>query len=170
MTDQKPVTSLVVESDKPAKKTTKAKKKGGQSRRKSRELVLKALYRGMFNQTDLAPVFKDMLDDPDYRKADEEYFKGLLENVSSHLAEIDAQLQPHVDRELKELSPIEHSILRLAGYELMFDMSIPYRVTINEAVELGRVFGGTDGHKYINAVLDKLAQTARPQEVASHKA
>ncbi len=168
MAEKKPVTSLVVESDQP-KKTAKAKKKGGQSRRKSRELVLKALYRGMFNQTDLAPVFKDMLDDPDYRKADESYFKALLENVSSHLEEIDGKLQPHIDRELKELSPIEHSILRLAGYELMFDMSIPYRVTINEAVELARVFGGTDGHKYINAVLDKLAQTVRPQEVASHK-
>lgn len=169
MAENKPVTSLVVEPDQP-KKTTKPKKKGGQSRRKSRELVLKALYRGMFNPTDLAPVFKDMLDDPDYRKADESYFKALLENVSGHLAEIDTQLQPHIDRELKELSPIEHSILRLAGYELMFDMSIPYRVAINEAVELARVFGGTDGHKYINAVLDKLAQTVRPQEVAKYKA
>ena len=169
MAENKPVTSLVVESDQP-KKAAKPKKKGGQSRRKSRELVLKALYRGMFNPMDLAPVFKDMLDDPDYRKADESYFKALLENVSSHLDEIDGQLQPHIDRELKELSPIEHSILRLAGYELMFDMSIPYRVTINEAVELARVFGGTDGHKYINAVLDKLAQTARPQEVAKYKA
>lgn len=168
MAEEKPVTSLMVDSA-PKKKTAKPKKKGGQSRRKSRELVLKALYRGMFNPSDLAPVFKDMLDDPDYHKADESYFKALLENVSSHLNEIDEQLKPHIDRGLNELSPIEHSILRLSGYELMFDMSIPYRVTINEAVELARVFGGIDGHKYINAVLDKLAQSVRPHEVASHK-
>lgn len=170
--ENKPVTSLVGNSDeaKPTKKRSgKSQKKSGQSRRKSRELVLKALYRGMFNPTDLAPVFKDMLDDPDYRKADEAYFKTLLKNVSEQLEAIDGKLQAFVDRELGELSPIEHSILRLSGYELLFDQSIPYRVIINEAVELARVFGGTDGHKYINAVLDKLAAEVRPSEVAAHK-
>lgn len=167
--EDKVVTSLVQETASPKKNKPKAGKKGGQSRRKSRELVLKALYRGMFNPMDLAPVFKDMLDDPDYRKADEAYFKALLKNVSAHLDEIDKKLQPLVDRTLEELSPIEHSILRLSGYEMMFDLSIPYRVTINEAVELARVFGGIDGHKYINAVLDKLAADVRAVEVAAQK-
>lgn len=167
--EDKPVTSLVSDAPQPQKKVYKTKKKGGQSRRKSRELVLKALYRGMFNPSDLAPVFRDMLDDPDYRRADEAYFKALLENVSGHLTEIDEKISTYVDRELSELSPIEHSILRLAGYELMYDFSIPYRVTINEAVELARVFGGTDGHKYINAVLDKLALEVRTLEVEATK-
>lgn len=166
--EEKTVTSLMGsgKDTKPqAKKQAKSKKKNGQSRRKSRELVLKALYRGMLNKTDLTPVFKDMLDDPDYRKADEVYFKTLLQNVSEKLDDIDAQVGNFVDRPVAELSPIEHSILRLAGYELMFDMSIPYRVAINEAIELAKIFGGIDGHKYINGVLDKLAAEVRAAEV-----
>ncbi len=166
--ENKPVTSLIAnEETKPNK--PKSKKKGGKSRRKSRELVLKALYRGMFNPTDLAPVFKDMLEDPEYHKADEAYFKSLLENVSANLSPIDEKIGVYIDRDLKELSPIEHSILRLAGYELIYDQTIPYRVTINEAVELARIFGGTDGHKYINAVLDKLALDVRADEVSATK-
>lgn len=162
--ENKPVTSLVADKNKiPAKKKTG--KKGGQSRRKSREIALKALYRGMFNHTDLTPVFKDMMDDPDYRKADEQYFKDLLTHVSDKLTEIDEKISAFIDRPLTELSPIEHSILRISGYELMFDMSIPYRVVINEGVELAKIFGGIDGHKYINGVLDKLAAEVRMQEV-----
>ncbi len=165
-----PVKSLVVgdadgTKSQPKKRTRSGKKKTGQSRRKSRELVLKALYRGMLNETDLTPVFRDMLDDPDYRKADEAYFKGLLNNVSDNLAAIDEKVSLYVDRPISELSPIEHSILRLSGYELMFDMSIPYRVTINEGVELAKSFGGIDGHKYINGVLDKLAADVRAVEI-----
>lgn len=161
----KPMTSLVVDASAPKSKPKSAKKKTGQSRRKSRELVLKALYRGMLNKTDLTPVFKDMLDDPDYRKADEAYFKELLNNVSAKLTDVDEQIATFVDRPVAELSPIEHSILRLSGYELIFDMSIPYRVVINEGVELAKIFGGIDGHKYINGVLDKLAASVRTAEV-----
>lgn len=163
--ENKPVTSLVTDQDTKKSPKKKTGKKGGQSRRKSREIALKALYRGMFNHTDLTPVFKDMLDDPDYRKADEQYFKDLLTHVSEKLTDIDEKIKVFVDRPLAELSPIEHSILRISGYELMFDMSIPYRVVINEGVELAKIFGGVDGHKYINGVLDKLAAEVRMHEV-----
>jgi N utilization substance protein B len=146
------------------KTQTKKKPKRSQNRRKSREIVLKAVYRGMINESDLKQVFLDMKDDPDYMKADESYFKQLLKGVTSHLDELDQGISVYIDRKLDELSPVEHAILRISSYELMFDQTIPYRVVINEAVELAKTFGGTDGHKYINGVLDKVAAAARPQE------
>ncbi len=160
---EKPVTSLLPQTQEKTPRTGRPKKVS-QSRRKSRELALKALYRGMLNATDLSPVFKDMQDDPDYKKADEAYFKILFTQVTENLTVIDEKLSQLIDRPMTELSPIEHSILRISGYELMFDMSIPYRVAINEGVELAKVFGGTDGHKYINGVLDKLAAAVRATE------
>ena len=87
-----------------------------------------------------------------------------MEGVSEHIPELDGRLAQFVDRGIHELSPIEHAILCIAAYELIYDPSIPYRVAINEGVELAKRFGGTDGHKYVNGVLDKLAAEARPAE------
>jgi len=166
------VTSLVAEKDvaasdikKDSAKKNFAKKNAGQNRRKSRELVLKAVYRGMLNQSELGPIFRDMAEDPEYNKADEAYFKQLLEGVTTHIDELDSKLANFIDRPIAELSPVEHAILRISGCELMFDLSIPYRVVINEGVELAKLYGGTDGHKYINGVLDKLAADVRESEV-----
>lgn len=177
MSENKPaVTSLVVDAEaeagtaasssakKPATRSG-AKKSGSQNRRKSRELVLKAVYRGMLNDSELSQVFRDMRDDPDYNKADEAYFKHLLQAVTENLVAIDGKIVNFIDRAISELSPVEHAILRIAGCELMFDLTIPYRVVINEGVELAKVFGGTDGHKYINGVLDKFAADVREAEV-----
>lgn len=145
---------------------TKALKrpKQSQNRRKSRELVLKAVYRGMLNTSDMKQIILDAQDDPEYTKADEVYFKSLLEGVSDKIIELDSQISLFIDRRIEELSPVEHSILRISSFELMFDMSIPYRVAINEGVELAKLYGGIDGHKYINGVLDKVAATVRPRE------
>jgi N utilization substance protein B len=165
---QKTLTTLVVDKDsaeKPAKKTSATKKPGTRNRRKSRELVLKAVYRGMLNESELSQIFRDMTDDPDYNKADEAYFKQLLQAVTTNLSAIDDTLVNFIDRPIAELSPVEHAILRIAGCELMFDSTIPYRVVINEGVELAKLFGGTDGHKYINGVLDKFAADVRATEV-----
>ncbi len=168
-------TSLIVEPDAGKEKNVNSnravksgatKKNGSKSRRKSRELALKAVYRGMLNQSELSQIFRDMVDDPDYNKADEAYFKQLLQDVMTHLNAIDDKLLNFIDRPIAELSPIEHAILRISGCELMFDLSIPYRVVINEGVELAKLFGGTDGHKYINGVLDKFAADVREAEVA----
>ena len=144
---------------KPAKKV-----KGSQNRRKSRELVLKAVYRGMINASELKQIVADAKEDPEYIKADEAYFKHLLDGVTGKIDALDQQIAAFIDRKLAELSPVEHAILRISSFELMFDMSIPYRVAINEGVELAKLYGGTDGHKYINGVLDKVAAAARPQE------
>ncbi len=168
--------SLVVDKDATATKASakpnvkasakaNAKSRGGQNRRKSRELVLKAVYRGMLNASTASAVYKDMADDPDYNKADEAYFKSLLESVNAHVEALDAKMADFIDRKISELSPIEHAILRISACELMFDLSIPYRVVINEGVELAKIYGGIDGHKYINGVLDKLAASVRAAEV-----
>lgn len=162
------VTSLVVDDKKDAVKKA-AKKPGGKNRRKSRELVVKAVYRGMLNASDLKQIFRDMTEDPDYNKADEAYFRQLLESVTIHIAEIDVKLADFIDRPISELSPIEHAILRTSGCELIFDFSIPYRVVINEGVELAKLYGGIDGHKYINGVLDKLAANVRANEINAAK-
>jgi N utilization substance protein B len=144
---------------KPAKKS-----KGSQNRRKSRELVLKAVYRGMINAGEIQQIILDAQEDPEYIKADEAYFKRLLEGVTVKINELDTQISTFIDRKIEELSPVEHAILRISSFELMFDPSIPYRVAINEGVELAKLYGGTDGHKYINGVLDKVAEATRPQE------
>lgn len=143
---------------------SKKKRKSSQNRRKSRELALKAIYRIIMNEADLKQVFLDMKDDPDYSKADEPYFKQLLQGAMENLTKLDEQISTFIDRALADLSPIEHAVLRVSSYELIFDTTIPYRVAINEGVELAKTFGGAEGHKYINGVLDKVAASARPQE------
>ena len=140
------------------------KVKTSQNRRKSRELALKAVYRGMINASELKQIIEDAQEDPEYIKADEAYFKSLLVGVTTKIDELDNQISVFIDRKIEELSPIEHAILRISSFELMFDMSIPYRVAINEGVELAKIYGGADGHKYINGVLDKVAANVRPQE------
>ena len=140
------------------------KPKVSQNRRKSRELVLKAVYRGMINASELKQIISDAKEDPEYIKADEAYFKQLLDGVTTKMDDLDTQIAVFIDRKISELSPIEHAILRISSFELMFDASIPYRVAINEGVELAKLYGGVDGHKYINGVLDKIAAQARPQE------
>ena len=140
------------------------KPKLSQNRRKSRELVLKAVYRSMMNASEFKQIVADAKEDPEFIKADEAYFKHLLEGVTGKISELDSQISVFIDRKIEELSPVEHAILRISSFELMFDMSIPYRVAINEGVELAKLYGGADGHKYINGVLDKVAEIARPQE------
>ena len=138
--------------------------KGGKNRRTSRELALKGIYRKFLNDLPVPQLVRDLREDPDFERADEEYFRQLMEGVSEHIPELDDRLAQFVDRGIHELSPIEHAILCIAAYELIYDPSIPYRVAINEGVELAKRFGGTDGHKYVNGVLDKLAAEARPAE------
>ena len=140
------------------------KPRTSQNRRKSRELVLKAVYRGMINASALKQIIADAKEDPEYGKADEAYFRHLLEGVTSKVEELDSQVSAFIDRKIEELSPVEHAILRISSFELMFDSTIPYRVAINEGVELAKLYGGADGHKYINGVLDKVAAAVRPQE------
>ena len=145
------------------KKTTTKKPSG--NRRKSRELVLKGLYQHLLSPKELRLIVREMADEPDFAHADEGYFRNLLEGVYAQLSDLDERITKFLDRAIAELSPIEHAILLISAYELIFDVSIPYRVAINEGVELAKLYGGTDGHKYVNGVLDKLAAEARPTEL-----
>jgi N utilization substance protein B len=136
------------------------------SRRKSRELALKGLYQYLLSPKELRLIVREMADEADFARADETYFRSLLEGVFEQMPELDSRIAQFLDRPIAELSPIEHAILLISAYELIFDVSIPYRVAINEGVELAKSYGGTDGHKYVNGVLDKLAAEARPTEVS----
>jgi transcription antitermination protein NusB len=122
--------------------------KSGKNRRKSRELALKGIYQGLMNQSEVRKIIRDMADDVDFHRADEAYFRQLIEGVAEHMSDIEQRIGVYVDRAVAELSPIEHAILCLSAYELIYDLSIPYRVAINEGVELAKIYGGTDGHKY----------------------
>lgn len=151
----------MTETNKP---TDEKKKKSAGNRRKSREIALKAIYRHFMNEGEIRQIRREMADDPEFARIDELYFGQLIEGVMANMPALDAQIAQFIDREIRELSPIEHGILCLSAYELMFDVSIPYRVAINEGVELAKLYGGIDGHKYVNGVLDKIAASCRPHE------
>ena len=146
----------------------KKKKKLVNNRRKSRELVMKSIYRGIINQFDINQIKKDIKDDPDYSKADEVFYNHLFDGVIQNINELNIEISGYIDRPIEKLSPIEHSILCISVYELIYDPAIPYKVAINEGVELAKTFGGIEGFKYINGVLDKVAEKRRPLEFSKH--
>lgn len=133
-------------------------------RRKSREAALKGLYQWKLSGEDAATIAAQLGEDDDFQKLDRDYFSGLLKGAISEAQELQESLQPHLDRPFSELSPVEAVILLIGAYELEHQIAIPYRVVINEAVELAKLYGGTDGHRYVNGVLDKLASRLRSSE------
>ena len=146
----------------------KKKKNLVNNRRKSRELVMKSIYRGILNQFDINQIKKDIKDDPDYLKADEVFYQNLFDGVMSNMDQLNSEISNFIDRPIEKLSPIEHSILCISIYELIYDTTIPYKVAINEGVELAKTFGGIEGYKYINGVLDKIAEKKRPLEFSKN--
>jgi len=135
------------------------------SRRKSREFALKGLYQWKLTGAEASDIEQHLAEDPAFKQADDIHFRTLLSGVIAHAPALDQQLATHLDRPVGELSPIEHAILLLAAFELVHHPEIPYRVVINEAVELAKSYGGTDGHKYVNGVVDKLAAMVRAVEI-----
>jgi N utilization substance protein B len=135
------------------------------SRRVSREFALQALYQWLLNGDGAEALCGQAEEKKDFVRAEPGYFRLLAHGVLDHAAELRAAVQPFLDRPAQQLSPIEHALLLLGTYELMFAPDVPFRVAINEAVELAKSYGGTDGHKYVNGVLDKLAAQVRPGEV-----
>lgn len=133
-------------------------------RRKSREAALQGLYQWKLSGTDAELIESQFRQDEDFSRLDEAYFVKLLQGAIAESRQLEEFLQPHLDRPFSELSPVEASILLLGAFELEHLQDVPYRVVINEAVELAKLYGGTDGHKYVNGVLDKLASRLRPSE------
>jgi N utilization substance protein B len=135
------------------------------TRRRSRELALQGLYQWQLSGKDPAMIAAELAESDGFERSDVAYFRTLLDGAIENARELEAQITPFLDRRFVELSPIERGILLLSGYELQRELEVPYRVVINEAVELAKVYGGTDGHKYVNGVLDKLAAQLREIEV-----
>lgn len=143
---------------------------GGKSpRRRSRELALQGLYQWLVGGSEAAVIDAHMHEQEGFAEADREHFDALLHGCIAEAASLDAVLARHVDRPTRQLSPIEHGALMIGVYELTHCLDVPYRVVINEAVELAKTFGGTDGHKYVNGVLDKCAAQLRAVEVAARR-
>jgi len=154
----------------PAAKSAAPTKKAApkSARRRSREFALQGLYQWLVTGDDFAAIDTHTREQEGFGKADKAHYEALLGGCMNEAADLDAVLARHVDRKTTELSPIEHGVLMIGAYELKHCIDIPYRVAINEAVELAKAFGGTDGHKYVNGVLDRAATDLRPQEVAAH--
>jgi N utilization substance protein B len=136
-------------------------------RRAARELALQALYQVHMSGTTAIEVQAEFLADQDFQQADKRMFGQLLRGVAAQRESLDTMIEQHLDRKLSDLDPIELNVLRMGAYELSDSVSVPYRVVINECIELAKVFGATDGHKYVNSILDKVAINHRAVEIAA---
>lgn len=139
------------------------------SRRLSRELALQGLYQWLVNRTGAEEILAQLADKDEFPNADRSYLESLLGGVIDNADALGEKVGASLDRPISQLSPVERALLLMAASELTSQPEIPFRVVINEAVELAKTYGGTDGHKYVNGVLDKLASELRPLEVASGK-
>jgi N utilization substance protein B len=140
------------------------------SRRRAREFALQALYQWLLNESGADLLLGQLREQKDFAKADAALVESLLRGVTADADALRALVAPFLDRPVKELSPVEHALLLLAACELRDRPETPYRVVINEAVEIAKSFGGTDGHRFVNGVLDKLASELRPHEVGDRSA
>jgi N utilization substance protein B len=139
------------------------------SRKSAREFTLQGVYAWLVGGSDVTLIAANLKEDEQFKRADEAYFHTLLYGVIKEEDLLSSRIVPCLDRPLVELSPVERGILLIGAFELMHCLDVPWRVAINEGVELAKKFGGTDGHKYINGVLDKLAQDVRAAEIAHAK-
>ncbi len=135
-----------------------------QARSRARRRALQAMYAWQLSGSPMSAVIEQFRHEQDMEVADLDYFEDLLHGVEKHVEELDAGLRPHLDREVAQVDPIERAVLRLAAYELRYRPDVPYRVVLNEAIEVTKRFGADHGHSYVNGVLDKLAAELRTVE------
>jgi N utilization substance protein B len=134
------------------------------ARHLARKLALQALYRWQLNDCPWQDLVAEFATDADMARADTGYFQALIEGVCAQHVQFDAALAPMLDRKPAQLDPVEHALLLIGSYELQHRPDVPFRVVISEAVGLARRFGATDGHKFVNGVLDRAARLWRPAE------
>lgn len=147
--------------------STGARKTGSKSNRsRAREFALQALYQYIVSGNDVDAIDRFTRDLNGFHKADAVHYDALLRGCVASAAELDALISPQLDRTLAEISPIEHASMWIGTYEFQHCLDVPWRVVLNECIELAKEFGGTDGHKYVNAVLNGLAPQLRATEVA----
>jgi transcription antitermination protein NusB len=146
----------------------KASAKSARSR--AREFALQALYQHLVGRNDAQSIDVFTRDLAGFHKADSVHYDALLHGSIREAAELDALILPLLDRKMEEISPIEHGVMWIGAYEFLHCPEVPWRVVLNECIELAKEFGGTDGHKYVNAVLNGLAADLRKPEVEADKA
>lgn len=139
------------------------------ARHLARQRAVQALYMWEMTGADVPDIEAQFLTEQDMKNVDLKYFKELLHKVPAHAGELDEHIAPLLDRPFKELDPVECAIMRLGVYEFQYRLDIPYRVVINEAVELAKIFGAEEGHKYVNSILDRVAKKLRSIEVNARK-
>lgn len=139
------------------------------ARSRARRCAVQALYQWQLTGQDPAEIEAQFLDEQDMGQVDVEYFRELLHQVVGRQAALDEALAPHLDRPIHEVDPVERAVLRLGAYELACRLDIPYRVVIDEAVELAKRFGAEQGHRFVNGVLDQAARKLRAVEVQAKR-
>lgn len=150
--------------DNPTMTTEPSSRTLSSQRSMARKLALQALYRWQLNECPWQDLIQEFSEAEDMPRADREYFRELVEGVWQSREALDADLSSWTDRGPALLDPVEHAVLLIGVFELRHRQDVPYRVAINEAVALAKRFGATDGHKYVNAVLDRAARALRPDE------
>jgi len=133
-------------------------------RRRARALAMQGLYQRHFSKSSITDIESEFIVDNDMSKVDAAYFRDLLRGVHREQAELDRLLEPFLDRPIHEVDAIELAIVRLGAYELKHRLDVPYKVVINEGIEMAKRFGGTEGHKFVNSLLDKLSHRLRLAE------
>ncbi|QKO22169.1 transcription antitermination factor NusB [Rhodoferax sp. BAB1] len=146
----------------------KSATKSGRSR--AREFALQALYQHLVGRNETSDIDLFTRDLSGFSKADAAHYDALLHGCVAQADALDRLITPLLDRKLAELSPIEHAVMWIGAYEMQHCLDVPWRVVLNECIELAKSFGGTDGHKYVNGVLNGLAPTLRAPEVAADRA
>jgi N utilization substance protein B len=133
-------------------------------RRRARALAMQALYNRHYSRSRISDIEAEFMVDNDMTKVDTAYFRDLLQGVHREQDELDRLIEPYLDRALKEVDPIELAIVRIGTYELKNRIDVPYKVVINEGIEMAKKYGGTEGHKFVNSLLDKLSGRLRLAE------
>jgi N utilization substance protein B len=150
--------------------STGARKAGSKSdRSRAREFALQGLYQSLVGGNEVGDIDAFTRDLSGFNKADSVHFDALLRGCVEHGVQLDALIVPLLDRPMAEISPVEHAVMWIGAYEMQHCLDVPWRVVINECVELAKEFGGTDGHKYVNAVLNGMAPGLRAAEVESDR-
>jgi N utilization substance protein B len=136
------------------------------ARRHSREVALQALYAWQLSGGDALEELKSL---DGFEDSDKKLARSIVSGVRDQAPQLQAMIAPHVDRAFEKLSPVERAILYIGTYELSAHPRTPFRVVLNEAIELGKSFGAAEGHRFVNGVLEKIAAQLRPEEVAKHR-
>ena len=169
--DNKPAAGPAPRQSRTGLTSTGARKASAKSARsRAREFALQALYQHLVGRNDAQAIDVFTRDLAGFHKADSVHYDALLHGSIREAAELDALILPLLDRKMEEISPIEHGVMWIGAYEFLHCPEVPWRVVLNECIELAKEFGGTDGHKYVNAVLNGLAARLRTPEVEADKA